>query len=94
MPLSFRSLLATCQGFQIVYHLFIYLFILGVAETERQQQLNRGSGGNVVEMKAQTNAASAISFTDQVLNLKEFSSLIQPEGTGPSNTTQQPGIYT
>ena len=34
---------------------------------------------------------SQISFTDQVLNMKEFTSLIQSEATGPSNTTQQTG---
>ena len=36
---------------------------------------------------------SQISFTDQVLNMKEFTSLIQSEATGPSNTTQQTGTY-
>ena len=36
---------------------------------------------------------SQISFTDQVLNMKEFTSLIQSEATGPSNTTQQTGSF-
>ena len=48
--------------------------------------------GNVVEMKnSVATGNSQISFTDQVLNMKEFTSLIQSEATGPSNTTQQTG---
>ena len=50
--------------------------------------------GNVVEMKTPVATGnSQISFTDQVLNMKEFTSLIQSEATGPSNTTQQTGTY-
>ena len=50
--------------------------------------------GNVVEMKNPVATGnSQISFTDQVLNMKEFTSLIQSEATGPSNTTQQTGTY-
>ena len=50
--------------------------------------------GNVVEMKnSAATGNSQISFTDQVLNMKEFTSLIKSEATGPSNTTQQTGTY-
>jgi hypothetical protein len=46
----------------------------------------------VVELKQlAATGNSQISFTDQVLNMKEFTSLIQSEATGPSNTTQQTG---
>jgi len=61
-------------------------------DIRERHQLNRGSGGNVVEMKHPVATGnSQISFTDQVLNMKEFTSLIQSEATGPSNTTQQTG---
>jgi len=62
-----------------------------IKDIKERQQLNRGAGGSVfIEPKQPSHLEgnNTISFTDQVLNMKEFSALLQPEASGPSNTTQ------
>ena len=66
-------------------------------DIKERQQLNRGGGGSVFiepRQSSQFEANNTISFTDQVLNMKEFTSLLQPEASGPSNTTHQRGTGT
>ena len=60
-------------------------------DIKERQQLYRGGGGSVViEAKQPSHLVgnNTFSFTDQVLNMKEFSSLLQTGASGPSNTTQ------
>ena len=56
--------------------------------------LLRGSGGNVIlEAKPQpTDNGGGISFTQQILNMKDFSGLIPNEVSGPSNTQPMPSV--